>query len=218
MNRFFQCCSISLLMLLSSAHAQQKPAVQKPQPPKPTTPGFTCPDAEAAKTCASFKQLLDSHDKDILDLLTLKPVYVCFRPKEDAFLVFHIEPPSSYGWRKGTTGNETQFQIGILKEYREGVLYLWNNGYGNWVRFPPDKDETFEPAPAEPASNSPNAIRMSVLGGEVLVEYPFTNQSNGTTEYSLTIRQSTGRFVETFDVKDSPNLTTKHLGSCAIYR
>lgn len=214
--KLFQCCLLPLIVVLSTAEARQKPVGKPPQPPNPPPPIINCSEAKTAKACGSFKQLLDAHDKDILDSLSRKTTYVCLRPNEDAFLIFHVEPPSPYGWRKAEDGvGQTQESKSSanLTEYRDGVFYTIKDARAPWYRSSADSEPLFH---SEPTEGMFKGLKVTIDPTEVFINYPFDNQSGGTTKYSLTIRRSTGRFVETLETESRTVAT--HSGSCFVYR
>ena len=162
-----------LLLALMMSQLQRKAGTKTPPPTTPKSPSITCSESDAAKACASFRQLVEAHDKHILSETSTKPAFVCFRPKEDAFFIFRAEQPiPSAPWIKDKDGKAENHIVlsGFFSEYRNGVLY---------------------------------ALR-------------FTNANDTTTEYSLTIRRSTGRFTETFASEKRP--LTVGTGTCLIYR
>jgi len=204
---------ILLLLALGASQAQQKTA-QKPQPAKP--PSVNCPEAQTSKACHSFKQLLDAQDKDILHSLSLPPSYVCFRPGEDAFLIVNVEEPRPYGWKKLDDNGveEQQFKSSVkLTEYKEGVFNSIKNGREVWRRSSPDDEPLFY---SEATEGLFKGLKIVVDEAEITIDYPFNNQNGGTTQYSLTIRRSTGRFIEAFTSEITH--TTTQSGSCLIYR
>lgn len=213
---FPPCCSLLLVVFFSVAQAQQKAAGKLQLPKKPTTPSVNCSAAQTSKACSAFKQLLEAHDTDILHAVMSPTSYVCFRPIEVAFLIIHVEPPSAYGWRKdGSNVGQTQEITSSvsLTEYRDGVFYTMKDGRGYWRRFSPDEDPMFH---SESTEGMFKGLKISILGAEIFIDYPFENQAGGTTQYSLTLRRSTGRFIETFAGENAP--TTTHSGACLIYR
>ena len=207
------CSMFTLLMLFSVAHAQQK-AAEKPRPPtKPQTPTVNCSEAQTSKACSSFKQLLDAHDSDML--VTLSPVsYVCFRPIEDAFLVFHTDALSPYGWRPPDDGvGQIQESSANLLEYRDGIQYSAKSARRYWYRYGPDDKPVFH---SETTEGRYKGLKIDIDDSELSIDFPFNNQIGGTTQYSLTIRRSTGRFIETYSSENTA--TTTHSGICLIYR
>lgn len=211
------CSSLLLLALFGVAQAQQK-AAEKPRPPtKPQTPTVNCSEAQTSRACSSFMQLLEAHDTDILATLSSPTSYVCFRPSEDDFWVFHMQAPSksTYAWKESDDGvGQTQrlSAFASLEEYRDGVLYTFSPGVGYWRRYSHDGEPTFY---SESTEGPHKGLKIDIEATEISIDYPFKNQNGGTTQYSLTIRRSTGRFIETFSVEHTPSTT--HSGTCLIY-
>lgn len=199
-----------LLLLGGAALAQQKTAEKPPPLIKSKPPIFTCSEAATSRACTSFKQLLDAHDKDLVETFSTPTSYVCFRPNEDAFLIFHVGAPEKDGWEKAedNVGQTQGFKkTAGLTEYRDGVFYTDHSVREYWRRFRPDEEPLFH--------SESKDLKITIDGTEISIDYPFTNQSNGTTQYSLTIRRSTGRFVETFTGDAAP---VTHSGTCLVYQ
>jgi hypothetical protein len=198
-----------------------QPAKQPPQAAslKPKPPTVTCSDKATLKACTSFKQLIDAHDKDMLESISSHTSYVCFRPDEDAFIIFHAEKPRIELW-KTSEDNLSQVQrlktVARLMEYRDGVFYLAKFGSAYWERLAPNEEPTFH---SETTDGRFKGLQMSIDPAEIDIEYPFKNANGGTTQYSLTIRRSTGRFIEKVSSEDTPRtLPTTSSGTCLIYR
>jgi len=66
------------------------------------------------------------------------------------------------------------------------------------------------------ASGRYKGLKIDIDDSELSIDFPFNNQIGGTTQYSLTIRRSTGRFIETYSSDNTA--TTTHSGTCLIYR
>jgi len=116
-----------------------------------------------------------------------------------------------YGWSKlADGGEETQYGWPNLDEYTNGIFSRFIHGFGSWHR---TTLEVFFRSSDEKINDGASVI---IDDTEISIEQPFKNQNGGTTQYSLTIRRSTGRFIETFA---SENIsTTTHSGTCLIYR
>jgi hypothetical protein len=202
-------------VLLTVALAQQKKAATPRPQTKPQTPTVNCSDVQTSKACGSFKQLLDAHDKDVIELLSLPTSYVCFRPNEDSFLILeHKDPLSPYEWRSLDDGvGEIQQSTTNLIEYRDGVETSAKYVRRYWYRYSTTAKPLFRP---EKTDDIYEGLKLNIDDSEISIDFPFKNQNGGTTEYSLVIRRSTGRFVETFSAEGTPNTT--HSGTCLIYR
>lgn len=212
----FPCSSLLLLLLFTVAQAQQKPPENTQPPPNPKFPTVTCSDAQTVKACTSFKQLLEAKDKETLESISSSTSYVCFRPNEDAFLIFHVNAPRDNLWETLEAGGEKQFAPQFLAEFRNGVLYNNTLAFGNWNRYSFGKEVTEPTFTSRSDEGHDDGAIVIIDAGEIAIEYPFKNQNSGTTQYSLTIRRSTGRFIETFSVENTPSTT--HSGTCLIYR
>lgn len=209
------CLTLTLLTLSSMAQGQQKTAKKPPLPTTPKTPTVNCSEAQISKACGSFKQLLEAKDKDLLDSLSSPTSYVCFRPKEDAFLIFHVNAPRGL-WEHQENRVETQTSLQVLGEFRNGVFYHDTTVFGHWSRLSFDK-EIMEPMFTTTSNMDDNEkATVNIDAAEISIEYPFKNQNGGTTQYSLIIRRSTGRFIETYSVENTPSTT--NTGTCLIYR
>jgi hypothetical protein len=209
-----QFSSLLLLVLFSMAQAQQRTPERSQPPTKPKTPTVNCSGAEASKACSSFKQLLEAHDKDILDSLSSPTSYVCFRPNEDAFVIFHEDAPGPYRWQKLDEGaGERQLGVPVLAEFRNGVVYRITPGFGSWFRSSPDAEPLFKSRSDEQFNDGATIL---IDDTEISISHPFKNQNGETTQYSLTIRRSTGRSLETFASGNTPIAT--YSGTCLIYR
>jgi hypothetical protein len=205
-------CSSLIFFMLIAAQGQRKTAPKAQPQIAPKTTTLNCSDTQTTRACNSFKQLLEAHDKDILASLSTPTSYVCFRPKEDAFLIFHLL--GTLGpWEKLEGAKEIKWSSQAFAEFRDGVLYYDLYAIGAWNRM--------NPSDTEPVFKSSNVISnddatVYIDAAEILVSYPFKNQNGGTTQYSLTIRRSTGRFIETFAIKNTPS--SSNSGTCLIYR
>jgi hypothetical protein len=97
-----------------------------------------------------------------------------------------------------------------LTEYRDGVSYTVKDGSASWYRSTPDSQPVFR------SESTDGKFKINIYSTEIFIEHQFTNQNGGTTQYSLTIRRSTGRFTESYSSEGIQNVT--HSGTCAIYR
>ncbi len=205
--------TIVLLLLIAVIHAQQKTAQQPQSPPRAKLPTVDCSEAQTSKACNSFKQLFEAHDKDILDRLSSPTTYVCFRPKEDVFLIFHVTEPTPNDWERAEHSRETQKAAAVFAEFRNGVNYHDTFAPGVWIRMNSfDKDPFFK----FPDQYAHDRESVFIDPAEITIDYPFDDQHGGTTQYSLVIRRSTGRFLETFAVKTTASSTNS--GTCLMYK
>lgn len=125
-----------------------------------------------------------------------------------------MSQPGEYGWEKAEDGEGERYRSrASFTEYRNGLLYEFKDHSGAWYRYDKDDEPIFR---FEVKDGREKGFKVSVFDAEISVEYPFENQNGTTTHYSITIRRSTGRFTEAFEVENSPAQT--HLGSCLIYK
>lgn len=198
---------LAALLIATAANGQQKTAE------KPKSSTLTCL-GQTAKACSSFKQLVDSHDQDILDAVAKKPSYVCLRPGVDAFVIFELTMPSRDSWKKLGDGGEFQDAVtAVLEEYQDGTSYMYKLGIGEWKRMD-EKDTPIYHALMKPKDG--DQFEVNVSAAEIVATLFFKNQSNSTTHYSLVIRRSTGRFTEHYEAESGRTLD--YTGTCLIYQ
>jgi len=205
---FLAGCLILEGAALPQAVRKKKPPVVKP------APTVACPDPDARAACRSFAQLVDANDAALL--ASIKPTsYVCFRPKEDVFVVIHYRAPHP-PWTKSENDRETQSGFVNFVEYRNGVVSTDRLATGTWSRIDPDRVGPMEPLfESGEADGSSTPVQIDIQA-EINVSYDFQNTTNETIGRSLTIRRSTGRFVENF--KPSADAPFEFSGTCLIYK
>lgn len=197
-------------------HAALPQAVRKKkQPPaKPTPTTVACADPDARSACRSFEQLVDANDAALLE--SIKPTsYVCFRPKEDVFMVIHYRAPRP-PWTRSENDRQTQSGFVTFVEYRNGVVSTDRLATGTWSRIDPDRVGPMEPLFESGAADGSNTPIQIDIQAEINVSYDFQNTTNETIGRSLTIRRSTGRFVERF--KPPTDAPFEFSGTCLMYK
>jgi hypothetical protein len=112
--------------------------------------------------------------------------------------------PRRDGWKKDDIG-EKQWETSAvaLTEYRDGVFYAVKKGRSTWYRIAASEEPFLSFYPTEGLLTKD--VGISIDGSESTASYSFKNQSGGTSQYSLTIRRSTGRFTETFSAEGTPD-------------
>lgn len=144
-------------------------------------------------------------------MIAARPLYVCFRPNQDAFVIVHFYDPSPREWESDKHG-ESQSSRVIVREFRDGVLYDIKGIVGDWTRYRSEDEPVFEGERDGPFKD------VTIDQEQIHLEYPLKNLNGGTTRYSLTIRRSTGRFTERFDAEENTSLSSASAGTCLIYR
>lgn len=238
-------------------------------------PVIKCDEPASSLACNSFKQLVNTRDRDLLDIVygseatrESRISYVCFRPEEDTFVVVEFNRPKSsryyhapslavklslafgaFGLEDKPPVSESTRQLWMdsLDEnhsYAAGdaALYLYQNGIatalvrdgGTWSTFgtcspgstPCDGAryeggyfwiEQFnkENENKLAADDKPEHGHISIDGSRLYVHYSYDNKNNTTTDYSLVIQSSTGRFTETFD--ESNGKQSEDSATCKIF-
>src|ERR1035437_10032167 len=113
--------------------------------------------------------------------------------------------PRRDGWKKDDIG-EKQWETSAvaLTEYRDGVFYAVKKGRSTWYRIAASEEPFLSFYPTEGLLTKD--VGISIDGSESTASYSFKNQSGGTSQYSLTIRRSTGRFTD----RKSTRLNSSH--------
>ena len=153
------------------------------------TKGFTCPDANAAASCKSYRELVEHHDADLgRNILAnrdpLFPVMdvVCFRPKVDSFfmLEFHLRR-TPVSWSivdpEGADGYVQTFENGVA--VTESVPFPVFSGH--WSKDGKQFEGRFDKGKGQTLI-SPDAIHVDFRDGDWW--------------YELGVQRSTGRFIE----------------------
>lgn len=174
-----------------------------------------CSDPEAAVSCNSFKELVASKDVGILEALHDDHVFVCFRPKNDVFLIFSYMNPSKV--RPTSQSAELSIRLGIatLARYKNGVsdpggetVYTsgsWSKSSAGWT------DYTGHSL----AKGDDGLITIDTDEGKV--EHTFDSESDDKVSYAFTVRKSTGRYSESF-TNDRKNHHVEFTGRCLVPR
>src|ERR1039458_5728551 len=152
-----------------------------------------CSIAGPAPGCKSYNEMVEKNDKDILAILKGSSTFVCFRQGEDTFVVLSYRQPLPTLFHQGAASHVLEtFGIVLYRTYTDGVVGFMLPISGRWTKAFTTDSPVF--------TSRKDEIQASVLDAEVSFSYPFKNRSGTTTRYDITIRRSTLRFVETYDV------------------
>jgi hypothetical protein len=181
-----------------------------PTPPVtlPTlVPGFTvdCAALNATDSCKSYNEMIEHHDEEIVAEVK-PPSFVCFRPDDDIFLTMSpTSPPQFLSIKPGKPGAIDSIDGYVYyNTYKKGVADDSRFISGNWKRVPLSSDPFF-------ASAKDNPTKAFVSSTELTVSFEYKNLRGSTTKYSLQIRRSTKRFVESYEFPDEkPAATSKN--------
>lgn len=139
--------------------------------------------------CSSFNEMLNHGDREILKAISgHTDALVCFKEAEDVFIVIDFNNPF-----KRSDVIRKAFGIVDFARYKNGQRETFEFWAGSWTRA---KDEDSEDAKFV-ATN----LTAYMNSTEIFLSYRYPNVSGTVTRYSLSIRQSTLRFLETYDAK-----------------
>jgi hypothetical protein len=103
-------------------------------------------------------------------------------------------------WEHEDISKSVIFGYAAHSEFTQFGHYVWLHDKSGKKRWTSSGTTTFQGA----SENGFNYIKQSVLQDETnyIADQTYTNGNNGTTEWSISVRLSTGRYVETWDVTD----------------
>jgi hypothetical protein len=127
------------------------------------------------------------------------------------------------------------FGATYVESFEAGNLALWREDFGKWSRKADDQGrperngaasfdgahywlENTDAAHYDELAKGDDAkyAQVSLDESSIYVRYSFKNNGDSTTEYTLKIRRSTGRFTETF--KSSLSDSFDSAGTCLIFK
>ena len=201
-----------VFLLTLSAAAQTTAATTVP----PKNYKADCSTMGVAPGCQSYNKLVQSKDKDILDLVTTGYAVVCFREKEDIFTIVSFEQPIDGQFAKDPkTSLLSAFGMLFFHRFSGGLSDDSKWLIGKWNRLSLISDPSFV------SHDEANSLDGSVDSTEINISYPFTNLNHTKTDYSFQVRRSTLRFNETWQFKDDQKTTsstrTSSSGHCASF-
>jgi hypothetical protein len=146
-----------------------------------------CSGDRNTQSCRSFNEMIEGHDKTVLQS-TSDDSYACFRPGDDVFFLISFHQATS---EKGG------FPLVGYHLFKKGVLDDSRVAYGNWTR-QSDGSSDFEETQPPPSKQLAFNAHSSITESTVTFSYSFENMAGKKIEYSVKIRRSTLRFVETY--------------------
>ncbi|HET8892091.1 MAG TPA: hypothetical protein VFQ41_24550 [Candidatus Angelobacter sp.] len=149
--------------------------------------------------CKSFNDMIAAQDTDLLTSLTGHyQAYVCFRTGEDVFTVVSFQDTEVLSDFKRVTGTGMAETFGLaeLNRYKDGVSEDSKLFTGKWHKLQTASNDAAYFSGGGLAAN-PSSIHVNA--SEVSVSYKWKNVSNTITTYTLQIRRSTKRGLETLE-------------------
>ena len=207
--------------------------------------GQSCPDQKAKAACQSFHELLSSKDENLLMRGRSDSALACFGADEDRFFTVTWDWPKIWLWevRMRSPAGEPEsvrlifvdemlsdgytkldpnaHQLGsvMIESYKNGVFEGGEGFFGDWeAGFNKGKAEpwrvmTSEPDPSATGLERQRSIRVDRVG--IVASSAFANAKNGTTQHTITIQTSTGRFSEEFESGATRN---EYSGRCESFK
>jgi len=199
--------SIALILFLGAASAVGQD-IGTPSAKLPTlAPGYTvdCATVFAVISCRSYNEMIENKDEDLLGAVKT-PSLVCFRDDEDAFVVLaEIVPSPNLVYRE--TSKVVSETSGVVFYYRfkKGLNDDFRYVSGMWSKL------NLGEAPSISFESSKGSdTKVSISPAELSVSYQYKNLGGSITSYSIQVRRSTKRFVETFQFPDEPAAPEKN--------
>jgi len=168
-----------------------------------------CSGDRNTQSCRSFNQLIEGHDKTVLQS-TSDDSFACFRPGDDVFFLISFHQ---------ATDEKGAFPLVRYHLFKKGVLDDSRVAYGKWTK-QSDGSFDFETTKPPPSKQLASNAHSSITNGNVDFSYTFEGVSSRKTEYSVEVRRSTLRFVETYrwpSQKAKSEDPTTYSGYCVSY-
>jgi hypothetical protein len=207
--------------------------------------GQSCPDQKARAACQSFHELLSSKDENLLMRSRSDSALACFRENEDWFFTVTWDWPDAHLWevKMRTPAGEPAsvplifvderlsdgftkldpdaHQLGsvMIESYNNGIYEGGEGFFGDWQaglnkgRAEPWRIMTSEIDPSASGLERQRSIRIDRVG--IVASSAFANAKNGTTQHTITIQLSTGRFSEEFEAGETK---IEYSGRCMSFK
>jgi hypothetical protein len=154
--------------------------------------------------CISYNEMVQNKDTDLLTTLRNNATFVCFRPIEDVFFTLAYTKPDDSSFAKvGSTQVYEADGFIYYDRYKSGIDDDNFFVYGKWKRVGKDKRSSY----FESLSGTP--ARGHITDNEIGIAQSFKNRMGTNTTYTVAVRRSTSRFVETHTWKNSQEPVSK---------
>ena len=200
--------AITLLLCLTPLFAQTASR------PAATDNTLDCTTVDSSPGCNSFNEMVLKKDKELLDALNgVDITYACFEKSRDSFVMIAVQPAEEYRYQKTRAPSlVTQSGWMFFQRYNDGVSEGLRLIVGAWTKGPA-VPEYFS------ADSSNKEATASFTEDEVTVGFSYENLGKTKTDYTMSIRRSTLRFLETYRFPSENNKTTNSstdTGHCAL--
>jgi hypothetical protein len=186
------CCPVIcavVLMLVSLVFAQNQPEREKNGRDKNNAENTVdCQRFGSSSGCKSFNEMVSHGDKGLLDSLA-NSAFICFPEDEDTFFIVEFESPDAFRPSKVNPALEESWAMASYSKYEHGNLSdvrLWTD---NWKR----KNKNTNSARFESTNDDSTCL---ISPDAIVIGFNFQNLKGAQTNYSLSIRRSTGRYLE----------------------
>lgn len=125
-----------------------------------------------------------------------------------------------------------------VHEYEDGLPLEWEVDFGKWSRLSETKNDSesddaaiFEGAyvwlerhtgnekDSPDIGDDPEHAHISIVDGKIHVHYLFETKTGAHISNELSIQESTGRFTQTFIIREAPSLgNIESTGTCMIFK
>jgi hypothetical protein len=194
-------CLLLILIPVIPLIAELSSFAQEQKPDKDFT--VDCATVQATTSCKSYNELIRAKDKYLLGQMSYQP-FVCFVQDSDQFLVVTTKHPPTDNFRVAKDGISKIPGVEFLVTFKEGVQDSFRFIAGQWSKMTIADDIQFS-FDTEPASDT----ELSIDQSEIEASYQFKNLYHTTTSYTLKIRRSTKRFVQSYDFPEPPTPAKK---------
>ena len=219
MQAFTLICSAAILASFGFGQTPAQAKGKAASASKPTIQ-ITCTDKASEVACKTFKAMLDAKDPDIVsDIKSENFTYICPRTGADDFFVVTLErPKDSLWWPSDISrmdGLQEQEATSKFVIYANGVFENGMFAWGKWTKGSPKMKNETSFYIAKPSRTYTLDVRANE--SEISLESEYPNASGTQTVNTQTIRRSTGRFRETWKIKDAKENLQVGQGQCFMF-
>jgi hypothetical protein len=148
-------------------------------------------------------------------------LYICFRPNQDVFMEIDFTDASDGVWQRDDKIHSRVEHLGGagITYYKDGIGSgdMSFHDIGNWAfsiaELPNDDISMIRQLPADTAFRGD---RILIQGSHFEANETYKNTGGMETVHSLTLQLSTGRFVESYEMKSSSDSGRTYTGRCLV--